>query len=297
MTKLEIIRAAALACLLPGLCAARAEPAPRSDLVRPSCGAQALGVSRTLAFSPQGGLKIGHKSYEQTLALDDLEVVLTFDDGPGAGTTAKVLEALAAECVRATFFLVGKNAQEMPQLVRRELAEGHTVGHHSFSHPVMRDIGEAAAKANIEKGFEADDKSAYGAAGSAPRVPFFRYPGFADTPELNAWLAARGIGVFGADLWSSDWIAMTPERQLDLTLSRLEATRGGILLMHDTKAQTAAMLPQLLREMKRRGFRIVHIMPGEAPAPLRRAPPGWTSETENFLKRRHAPAPPAQATR
>lgn len=265
-----------------------------------ACGPDALGVGRLLAINPGGGMRLGLKSYPQTLDLKDREVVLTFDDGPNPGPTTKILDALAAECVRATFFLIGRNAQQAPAIVRRELKDGHTVAHHSFSHQIMDTLGEAAAKKDIDDGFAADDRAAYSAAGSEPRTPFFRYPGFADTPALNAWLAGRNIAVFGADVWASDWIAMTPKAELDLVLSRLEASKGGVLLMHDSKAQTAAMLPQLLRELKQRGFSVAHLVVGDAPPPLRAAPAGWTSETKTFLKRREdararRKAPPAAA--
>jgi peptidoglycan/xylan/chitin deacetylase (PgdA/CDA1 family) len=250
-----------------------------------SCPPGALGVSRTLHLSTRGGFKVGLKTYPETLALADREVVLTFDDGPANGTTAKVLDALAAECVKATFFLLGRNAQALPELAKREVAEGHTVGHHSFSHPyeTLRRVGEAAAKLDIDRGFAADDKAAYGDAGSAPRVRFFRFPGFADTPQLNAWLAGRDIAIFGTDVWASDWMPLTPAKELDLVLSRLEQSKGGILLLHDTKPQTAAMLPDLLLELKRRGFHIVHMAPGEDQPELRRAPADWTSETERII--------------
>lgn len=245
--------------------AAAASPAP--------CAPDVLGVSRTLELNTQGGWQVGLKTYPRTLALEDHEVVLTFDDGP-APPTAKILDALAKECVKATFFLVGRNAAEHPALVKREIAEGHTVGHHSFSHPAatLRRLDEKAAQVEIEKGFAADDKAAYGVAGASPRTPFFRFPGFANSPALVDWLAARNIAVFGADVWASDWLAMTPEAQLDLVLARLEKARRGILLFHDSKAQTAAMMPAFLRELKKRGFKIVHVAPGATPPPCARPP-------------------------
>ena len=89
----------------------------------------------------------GLKSFPQTLPLEDHEVVLTFDDGPWPPTTPRVLAALARECVRATFFLIGKPASEHPDLVRRIAAEGHTIGHHTWLHrslmriPAERDNG------------------------------------------------------------------------------------------------------------------------------------------------------------
>lgn len=147
-----------------------------------------------------------------------------------------------------------------------------------------RDIaGIKRKRGAILRGFEADDKAAYGTASGAPKVRFFRFPGFADTPALVAWLSAKNIAVFGADLWVSDWQSMTPETELALILSRLDKEKRGILLLHDTKQQTAAMLPDLLQELKKRGYKIVNIVPGTNPAPTRAAPEGWTSATEKII--------------
>jgi peptidoglycan/xylan/chitin deacetylase (PgdA/CDA1 family) len=249
------------------------------------CLPDALGVSRVLEIGTFGGLQIGLKTYPRSLALADHEIVLTFDDGPAAGTTAKVLDALAKECVKATFFLVGRNAEALPDLVAREVTEGHTVAHHTFSHPdvTMRGLSDSAARTDILHGFRADDKASYGTSGSAPRVPFFRFPGFADTRELVDWLSAQNIAVFGADLWASDWTLMTADAERDLVLERLDKEGRGIVLFHDTKQQTAAMLPAFLQELKKRGYKIVHIKPGTALPPLRPAPPGWTSATEKII--------------
>ncbi|MGH6822779.1 MAG: polysaccharide deacetylase family protein [Methylocella sp.] len=250
-----------------------------------ACPPEALGVARTLEVGTSGGLQVGLKTYPRSLALDDREIVLTFDDGPSAQTTPKVLDALAAECVKATFFLVGRNAEALPTLVKREIADGHTVAHHTFSHPAvtLRNLSESAAQEEILRGFEADDKAAYGTASGAPKVRFFRFPGFADTPALIAWLSAKNIAVFGADFWASDWVTMTPRAELALILSRLDKEKRGILLLHDTKQQTAAMLPDLLQELKRRGYKIVALAPGTQPAPTRAAPEGWTSATEKII--------------
>ena len=69
----------------------------------------------------------------------------------------------------------------------------------------------------------------------------------------------RGIVVFGADVWASDWLPMTPEEELSL-MDRIEHVGRGIVLLHDTKAQTAHMLPAFLRALKQRGFHIVHVV-------------------------------------
>ncbi|SDR62827.1 Peptidoglycan/xylan/chitin deacetylase, PgdA/CDA1 family [Rhizobiales bacterium GAS113] len=249
----------------------------------PDCGPEALGISRVLQVGTQGGLEVGLKTYPRSLALADHEVVLTFDDGPLPGTTTRLLEALKAQCVRATFFMVGRMAASAPALARRVAEEGHTVAYHSFSHPLMGMIADGRARDDIDRGFKAVDEAVYGAAGAAPRTPFFRYPGFADAPALNAWLASRNIGIFGADLWAGDWWPMTPQAEAAATLARLEREKRGIILFHDTRAQTVAMMPEFLRQLKTRGFRIVHIVPGPGHAETREAGPGWSSETERVI--------------
>src|SRR5262249_48529411 len=153
----------------------------------------------------------------------------------------RVLDALRHECVRASFFLLGRSALAQPQIVRRQLAEGHTVAHHTFSHPLLNRMPIDAAEAEIDRGFAGVDRVLYGDAQGAPRTPFFRFPGFASSPALLDRLERRGIVVFGADLWAGDWVPMTPERQLAVVLRQLAVTNGGIVLFHDTKRQTAAM--------------------------------------------------------
>ena len=242
----------AFACAaLPAL--AHAEPCPGNP--------DALGTERVLAVSAAATPRVGRKQFPTTLALAPKEVVLTFDDGPWPGPTARVLDALKHECVRATFFLLGRNAAAAPALAKRELAEGHTIAHHSFSHPLLGHMSLAAAEAEIDRGIAAVDRAAYGDSSAKPRTPFFRFPGFASSPALLARMQARGIVVFGADLWASDWNPMSPAQELALTLARLDAAHGGIVLFHDTKAQTAAMLPAFLRALHARGFHVVHVVP------------------------------------
>jgi peptidoglycan/xylan/chitin deacetylase (PgdA/CDA1 family) len=254
----------------------------------PTCpNPDALGIGRTLSVG--GAPEVGLKSYPRTLALEDHEVVLTFDDGPWPVTTPRVLDALKAQCVEATFFLIGRNAAARPDLVRREVSEGHSVGHHTWSHPAvtLRGLTERAALAEIDRGMEANDKAAgYGPWTGKPRVPFFRFPGFGDTADLRDDLKARGVAVFGADLWASDWIPMTPDAEFDLLMGRLRAAGRGIILLHDVKRQTADMLPRFLQALKQDGFHVVHVVPGPDATPTRPAPAGWSSETEKTLAHR-----------
>ena len=226
---------------------------------------QALGTARVLQVDAKAEPRIGRKQFPSTLPLHNKELVLTFDDGPWPGTTARVLDALKSECVRATFFLLGRNTAAHPELARRALAEGHSIGHHSYSHPLLSRMSLARAESDIDRGIAEDEFALYGARRTQPTTPFFRFPGFASNTTLLDRMNARGLVVFGADVWASDWVPMTPDRELRLILSRIEQVGRGIVLFHDTKAQTAQMLPGFLHELKKRGYRIVHVIPSGSP--------------------------------
>jgi len=226
----------------------------------------ALGTVRTIEVSANSTPRVGRKQFPSTLPLQAKELVLTFDDGPWPGTTAKVLDVLKNECVHATFFLLGRNVTANPQLARRALAEGHSMGHHSYSHPLLDRMPVAKAEAEIDRGIAADEIALYGERRTTPTTPFFRFPGFASNAPLLDRMRERGLVVFGADVWASDWERMSPEQELHLILSRIERVGTGIVLFHDTKAQTAQMLPAFLREIKHRGYRIVHIVPARRPS-------------------------------
>jgi peptidoglycan/xylan/chitin deacetylase (PgdA/CDA1 family) len=228
----------------------------------------ALGTARVLAIDPAATPPLGRKHFPQTLPLARKELVLTFDDGPLPGPTNRVLAALKEQCVRATFFVLGRNAKAHPALTRRALADGHTVAHHTYSHPLLSRMSLERAGHEIVYGMIAVDTALYGeAAGTRrnlPVTPFFRFPGFAGSPALLDMLRQRGVAVFGADVWGSDWNPMSPGQLREQLMQRLSATGGGIVLLHDTQPHTAAMLPEFLRELKRRDYRVVHVVPAGA---------------------------------
>lgn len=241
----------------PALAAAPQTPCPRPAT---------LGTSRILTVDAAATPRVGRKSFPQTLPLADHEVVLTFDDGPWPATTSRVLAALAQECVRATFFLIGRPASGHPELVRRIAAEGHTIGTHSWSHPSLKRIKPEAAIGEIDHGISAVETALKGTPTTGHVAPFFRFPGFESTTATLDLLQSRGIVVFGADLWASDWNRMTPKQELKLITERLSAAGRGIILFHDTKAQTAAMLPAFLRYLRDNGYHVVHVRPAEPAA-------------------------------
>jgi len=272
------------------------------------CGSDKLGTSRVLEVGTRGGLEVGLKTYPQTLPLADHEVILTFDDGPDAQFTPPILDALAAQCVKATFFVIGAKVQALPELARRELAEGHTIAHHTFTHPqpTLKFMSAAQARADILRGMVTVEREVYGASfpdgepsdlsGLKLHTPFFRYPGFADTADLEGWFAGHNVATFGTDLWASDWLTMTPEAELKLILGRLEKPKRGLLLFHDRVGWTARMMPKFLAELKARGYHVVHIVAGPDKGDTVPAPAGWVSETGrtiNAIKPRLEGAPKA----
>jgi peptidoglycan/xylan/chitin deacetylase (PgdA/CDA1 family) len=250
--KLANVLVAILVASMGSMAAAHAADCPRPGT---------LGASRVLAVDAATTPRVGLKSFPQTLPLGDHEVVLTFDDGPWPATTSLVLAALARECVRATFFLIGRSASEHPELVRRIAAEGHTIGHHTWKHPSLKRMTLSAATEEIDRGIAADEMALHGAATRIPSTPFFRFPGFESTPATLELLQSRGIVVFGADLWASDWNPMTPAQELKLITDRLAAAGKGIILLHDPKTRTAAMLPAFLRYLANNHYRLVHLVP------------------------------------
>lgn len=226
----------------------------------------ALGTSRTLVVDPREHPRIGTMQYPETLPLADHEVVLTFDDGPLPRNSNKVLDILAAECVKATFFTIGEMARFSPEGVRKLLAADHTIGTHTQTHPLsMNRMPTERAKQEIDDGI-ASTKAALGDNADA-LAPFFRIPGLLRADNVEDYLAEQGIQVWSADFLADDWRHISSARVYDLAISRLEAKGRGILLLHDIQARTVAALPRILETLKARGYRIVHVVPATAERP------------------------------
>jgi len=230
--------------------------APAADCPRKGT----LGTSRIMAIDPATWPRIGRRDFAQTLPLRDHEVVLTFDDGPWPATTPRVLRTLARECVRATFFLIGKPASEFPDIVQATAAEGHSVGHHTWMHFSLQRMPYSDAVEEIDHGISAVEMVEHGVETTVPTTPFFRFPGFESTPALLDLLQSRRISVFSTDLLADDWVRRTPRQELNLLVKRLKLVNRGIILLHDPQATTLAMLPAFLHYLKEHNYRVVHLV-------------------------------------
>ena len=221
--------------------------------------------------APKDFPRLGRMQYRQSLPLNDHEVVLTFDDGPLPPYTDRVLDILAHDCVKATFFLVGRHAAANPEAARRVYAAGHTIGNHSQNHILHFDqIAEQRAEREVESGI----RTISAALGDDQALaPFFRVPGLGRTHQIEKYLQSRSMVVWSSDTLADDWTRITSNQVLHRALARLEAKRKGILLLHDIQPRTVLMLPALLAELKKRHFRIVHVVPEGVAEPRALPPP------------------------
>ena len=245
----------------PSAASAQPKPAPSATAI-PACDKPGgMGLARIVEIDTTGGPGFGFEHFKQYDFLRDKEVVLTFDDGPWPGNTPAVLKALADECLKATFFEIGKHATWHPEITKQVIEAGMTVGTHTWSHkdlarnPYANDIEQA--KAEIEMGISA----VHMAAGGGKVAPFFRFPALQHPPQLLSYLAERNIGVFSTDIDSRDFKLHKPEEVIKSVMSQLEKHGKGIILVHDFKHHTAEALPELIRQFKAGGYKVVHMVP------------------------------------
>lgn len=218
---------------------------------------QGLQVSRVVEIDPSSGPLYGDMSRfaKEDSFLQPKEVVLTFDDGPMPWITKSILDTLDRYCTKATFFAVGQMALAYPNSVKDVMARGHTLGTHTWSHPLnLPRIGVEKATDQIERGF-----AAVAMAAGKPIAPFFRFPGLSDSDPLLAHLQERGVASFTVDVVSNDSYIGNADKLAQYTIRQIEHRQGGIILFHDIKAATAKALPTILAALKAKGYTVVHL--------------------------------------
>jgi peptidoglycan/xylan/chitin deacetylase (PgdA/CDA1 family) len=186
-------------------------------------------------------------------------VALTFDDGPNEDATPLVLDALRAEGVQGTFFVLGRHAERWPALVRRVVDEGHTLGNHGFFHRRLLLRGPEYVRRDLTLGTEAIAT----ACGATPAM--FRAPHGVRSPWVTPIARSLGQRTIGWTLgvWDSDrpGVNEIARRVLD------GARRGSIVLLHDgdgydaegDRTQTALALPAIIAGLRERGYRFATV--------------------------------------
>ncbi len=220
----------------------------------------ALGVSRVVQIDTTGAPGFGFEHFKAYDFLRDHEVVLTFDDGPWPWNTEHVLKALADQCTKAMFFPIGKHAGWHPEILKKVLAAGHTVGSHTWSHKDLSTLSADDAKTEFEMGVAAVSI----ALGDKPIAPFFRFPALKHPPEMLKYLATRNVGIFSTDIDSFDFKMRRPQQVVHSVISKLDKRGKGIVLMHDFQHATAEAMPEILKQLKAHGFKIVQVV-GKTP--------------------------------
>lgn len=191
------------------------------------------------------------------IKLRDKEVVLTFDDGPMPKKTERILATLDHFGVKASFMMVGQMAKAHPDLAREIVAEGHTIGSHTYDHPNLAHLSFDEAVAEVQKGRKAVE------AATGVDADFFRFPYLADSKKLRRWMDSHRMVVMDVQVDSKDYFKDTPAAVATRTMEALRAHRKGIILMHDIHPRTAAMLPALLTQLRAEGYRVVQLKYGK----------------------------------
>jgi len=181
---------------------------------------------------------------ETTLPL----IAITFDDGPDPVLTPRLLDLLKERHIHATFFLVGKNAAAFPDVVRRIVEEGHEVGNHSWSHPLLTQLSQESVESQLRRTHDAIVK----ACGTAPIL--YRPPyGAVRLSQRNQIEKSFG---YPAILWDVDPQDWQHPRSAQKVYDRIHSQThpGSIILCHDIHETTVAAMPATLDDLTARGY-------------------------------------------
>ena len=176
-------------------------------------------------------------------------IALSFDDGPAGEKTDRILDLLKENQVQAAFFCIGKNIHGHELQLNRIIQEGHIIGNHSFSHHRFFDFFGPAKMLND---LQRMSQTCLSITGHLPR--FFRPPFGVTNPNLKKAVLRGGFISIGWSIRSYDTVIRNENRLLEKILASLKP--GAILLLHDTPETTILILPQLLKGIREKGYRV-----------------------------------------
>lgn len=184
-------------------------------------------------------------------------IALTFDDGPHSSLTDTLLKTLDSENVKATFFMLGKNARRHGDVVRRVRRYGHTIANHTHSHKDLRKVSYRTGESEIINGFNGILTAV------ETMSPFFRFPYGAHTSSLRRYLQSNDVAEFFWSVDTLDWKYKNSRTLLNYALNQTRKNESGIVLFHDIQPQTIAIMPDYIDQLKREGFKFVLLKPKE----------------------------------
>ena len=204
-------------------------------------------------FRPPFGKNIVHLNTDQRV------VALTFDDGPSPPYTGQLLDVLAKHNVKATFFLIGNRVEKHPEIARRVIAEGHQVGNHTYSHPLLGFLPPSYVQRQIERTDELLRQ--VGVTGEI----VFRAPMLTRFLPV-AWVLAKGDRTHvSCDVWSWDWTTQNPDKITKTVLRKVKP--GSIIVLHDgiagnkdeNRSGTVKATDRIITALKQEGYRFVRM--------------------------------------
>jgi peptidoglycan/xylan/chitin deacetylase (PgdA/CDA1 family) len=203
-------------------------------------------------------------------------IALTFDDGPHATLTPKLLDLLAARHIRATFFVIGENVAEHSEIVARAAREGHEIGNHSWSHPNLSKMSDDGVRRQLRQTEEAIESA------TGRKLSLLRPPYGSLTTRQKRWIHEQfGYEIILWDVDPLDWKRPGPTVVCNRIVKETRA--GSIVLAHDIHAGTIAAIPCILDQLQAKGFQFVTVseLIGMAlPETPRRAKPAGEPPTQ-----------------
>lgn len=180
--------------------------------------------------------------------LAEKKVALTFDDGPNANYTGKLLDGLKERGVHATFFLLGKQVEKSPQIVERMHADGHLIGNHSYEHVNLSSLSDEAAKTQVDMTNEA----IYKVTGEYPEYIRPPYGCWKSNLDYATTMIEVLWNVDPLD-WKTDSVSVVVERVLK------EVEEDDIILLHDASESSVSAAFQIIDKLKKEGYQFVTV--------------------------------------
>jgi len=222
----------------------------------------ALVATRTLGADPEipsqtPQKSVGKRPTEQNITFNSVHtdgpyIAMSFDDGPSATLTPKLLDLLATRHIKATFFVIGENVMEHPEIVARAAREGHEIGNHSWSHPNLAKMSQESVRSQLQR----TDDAIKNATGERPTL--MRPPYGSITDREKHWIHDEfGYRIILWDVDPYDWKRPGPAVVRNRILK--ETRPGSIVLSHDIHPGTIEAMPSTLDALEAKGFKFVTV--------------------------------------
>jgi len=213
--------------------------------------------------------------------VDGPYIAMSFDDGPSAKLTPKLLDLLAAHHIKATFFVIGQNVAENPEIVARAAHEGHEIANHSWSHPNFGKMSDEGIRRELRK----TDDAIRSATGTRPTL--LRPPYGSISARQKKWInEGFGYKIILWDVDPFDWKRPGPAAVCNRIVRNTRA--GSIVLSHDIHPGTIDAMPSTLSQLEAKGFKFVtvsELIAMATPEPPKPSPPAKSTTTTSTTHR------------